>query len=353
MRSALTWKSWEETLVRFLKLERFAKLLMHALYRIFMARENSLHGLIGGLLIILSLRDLIDMWLHLNGECYILHHVQSLDFYHSDHRPIIIEFGRNQQLPVRSSSMFRLEQHWATEPDFGDVVYMGWDKNNCDITLPNRLKRCKETLKAWAGNRFGKIPQQLISKRKQLATLRTHEHWHESTSRIRALEREVEDLATKNEVYWKQRSRVNWLAHGDRNSKYFHACVSARRTNNFISGLVSAHGDCSNNPTENEKNTILSCVPETIDEQVNDVLCALFSTAEVRKALFDMHPEKAPGPDVMSVFFYQKLWDVIGDEVTVAILKILNQGETIDDWNDTIVTLVPKIQHPMTMKDFA
>ncbi|XP_073025268.1 uncharacterized protein [Primulina eburnea] len=272
-----------------------------------------------------------------------LHDLHGDDFYHSDHRPIIIELSGLQQLPVQSNTIFRLEQHWATEADFKDVVYRGWDKNNRVTTLPKCLKRCRDYLKAWVGTRFG------------------------------VLEREIEELATKDELYLKQCRRFNWLASGNRNSKYFHVCASARRTKNLIRGLLLAHGDwCteksdmteivehyltnlfrSNNPTDDEMNMILNCAVKTIDEQVSSILCAPFLAAEVQKAVFDMHPDKVPGLDDMLVFFFQKIWDVIGEEVLEAILKILNDGAAIDDWNDTIVTLVPKIQTPITMKDFS
>jgi hypothetical protein len=34
-----------------------------------------------------------------------------------------------------------------------------------------------------------------------------------------------------------QRSRENWLKHGDRNTNFFHNYASARRKNNFIKKL--------------------------------------------------------------------------------------------------------------------
>lgn len=57
---------------------------------------------------------------------------------------------------------------------------------------------------------------------------------------------------------------------------------------------------------------------------MNDVLCAPYTEADVRRALFDMHPSKAPGPDGFTALFFQKNWQVVGHEVTVAALQILN-----------------------------
>ncbi|XP_073051733.1 uncharacterized protein [Primulina eburnea] len=190
--------------------------------------------------------------------------------------------------------------------------------------------------------------------------------------RLLELERDIEKLATKEELYWKQQSRVNWLANGDRNSKYFHACASLRRMKNHISGLFTAHGDwcteprniseivehyysnlfTTNAPTIADRTHILDCVEPKVDGDMNALICAPFTAEDIRKAVFDMHPDKAPGPDGLSVFFYQKLWVVVGAEVTEASLQILNVGAITEDWNSTIVTLIPKVKQPMTMKDF-
>ena len=55
-------------------------------------------------------------------------------------------------------------------------------------------------------------------------------------------------------------------------------------------------------------------------------LDAVFSEDDVRNALFDMHPTKAPGPDGFHALFFQKHWSIVGTEVSQAVLAILNDG---------------------------
>ena len=43
-----------------------------------------------------------------------------------------------------------------------------------------------------------------------------------------------------------------------------------------------------------------------VTSEMNYDLHRPFSNEEVRVALFQMHPSKAPGPDGMSTLFYQK-----------------------------------------------
>lgn len=85
---------------------------------------------------------------------------------------------------------------------------------------------------------------------------------------------------------------------------------------------------------------------------MNAILCAPFSEDEIHKAVFDMHPSKAPGPDGFTVLFYQKLWPIIGKDITKAALEILNGKKKLLDWNATLITLIPKVKDLRSLKEF-
>ncbi|XP_073120746.1 uncharacterized protein [Henckelia pumila] len=196
--------------------------------------------------------------------------------------------------------------------------------------------------------------------------------WGPNGEQVREVGAEVERLAAKEEVYWRQRSIISWLRDGDRNTKYFHVKATQRRRQNTITGLVSSHGDwCSDNngiseivmdyfenlfttssPSEFEIWSVLETMEPKVDEPINLSLCAPFSVMEVKFALFDMNPDRAPGPDGLSTLFYQEFWDVVGEDVTEAVLRVLKKGPSLEDWNDTIVNLISKVQNPMLLKYF-
>lgn len=41
----------------------------------------------------------------------------------------------------------------------------------------------------------------------------------------------------KEDAFWRQQTNINWLKKDDRNSKFFHVMISARRKQNHISKL--------------------------------------------------------------------------------------------------------------------
>ncbi|KAK3189008.1 hypothetical protein Dsin_028569 [Dipteronia sinensis] len=67
---------------------------------------------------------------------------------------------------------------------------------------------------------------------------------------------------------------------------------------------------------------------------------------------FGMPPTIAPGQDGLPTLFYQKCWDVVGDIVIEACLKILNDEEEMGLINKTLICLIPKMQVAERITDY-
>ena len=87
---------------------------------------------------------------------------------------------------------------------------------------------------------------------------------------------------------------------------------------------------------------VLSHIPTKFTGNMNVVLNKQYSKEEVKVALFQMFPTKAPGPDGFPAHFYQRHWDLCGDEVTVVVLRIIRGEESPEGVNDTVIVLIPK-----------
>ena len=59
---------------------------------------------------------------------------------------------------------------------------------------------------------------------------------------IDSLRKEINELLDEEEIRWNQRSRVDWLILGDRNTQYFHHRASQRKRKNEIRGLWDKEG---------------------------------------------------------------------------------------------------------------
>lgn len=56
---------------------------------------------------------------------------------------------------------------------------------------------------------------------------------------------------------------------------------------------------------------VLSHIPTRVDGNMNARLNERYSKEEVKEALFQMFPIKAPGPDGFPAHFFQKHWDFV------------------------------------------
>lgn len=50
--------------------------------------------------------------------------------------------------------------------------------------------------------------------------------------------------AVREELFWEQRVRVNWLRMGDRNTSFFQSFASSRKRMNVVKGLEDRNGAC-------------------------------------------------------------------------------------------------------------
>ncbi|KAK3212237.1 hypothetical protein Dsin_016943 [Dipteronia sinensis] len=100
----------------------------------------------------------------------------------------------------------------------------------------------------------------------------------------------------------------------------------------------------STNPNQSDIDRVLSCVKPQLSESKSAFLDACFTSEAIRVVLFDMFPTKAPGSDGLPTPFYKKLWEVVGDKVESACLGVLNNGDGLNEVNETIITHITKVK---------
>ena len=96
----------------------------------------------------------------------------------------------------------------------------------------------------------------------------------------------------------------------------------------------------------------LAAVHPKVSPDMRDLLSSEYNPEEIKAALFQMGPTKAPGPDGMNALFYQKFWHIVGDDVINAVLDFLNNGIMVPDLNYTHIVLIPKIKSSEKITDY-
>jgi hypothetical protein len=115
---------------------------------------------------------------------------------------------------------------------------------------------------------------------------------------------------------------VLWLAAGDRNTHFFHLRASKRRKQNRITRLKKMNGQFTEDESElksivsqfyenlytsegtEDMDRVLSTVPLKVTTEMNSKLLDPYTEGEVKEAVFQMFPTKAPGPDGFPAHFF-------------------------------------------------
>ena len=91
---------------------------------------------------------------------------------------------------------------------------------------------------------------------------------------------------------------------------------------------------------------VYEAVEQKLSEDSISRLDKVFTAQEVKEALEQMNPNKAPVPDGMSACFYQKYWPVVGSDITRITLQWLNGEGSLNSINHTNIVLIPKVSSP-------
>ncbi|XP_011627013.1 uncharacterized protein LOC105421405 [Amborella trichopoda] len=137
-----------------------------------------------------------------------------------------------------------------------------------------------------------------------------------------ALLKSLNDLKRVEEIYWRQCSRSKWLKEGNRDTKYFHIIASAHKRQNDISGITILGIDLDDhNAMECAVVNYIewACTTEVeFTPKLNNVLFKYLSDAhvaqlesdisleELKRAVFALPSNKAPGPNGFPLIFFHK-----------------------------------------------
>ncbi|CAA0822417.1 Unknown protein, partial [Striga hermonthica] len=216
--------------------------------------------------------------------------------------------------------IFCFDKRWLKKSGIKEEIQRAWNQTSYGSPMYNITERIKATrvaLLKWSRSFKTATAKDIERLTTEMAGLR-EQGGKRNWERWSILKKQLDEAYKSEELFWKQKFRVLWLKEGDKNTKFFHAFTLQRRKQNAISGLVKEDQtvcttreditDCLTGfyqslfTTEGsvDVGNILSYIPSTITEEQNDTLVAQVTEEEIKSALFNMHPDKAPRWDGMT-----------------------------------------------------
>ncbi|GJT41193.1 reverse transcriptase [Tanacetum coccineum] len=285
----------------------------------------------------------------------------------SDHSPIVL----SQEECMNGGAQkrrFRFEHMWLRVEEIIEDAWLDGIRKGLGNNPAALVNGCAGKLTEWNKTTFGHVQRNIRTKVKRLKALQ-NQTWHDSYQEQHDLQNELKELYAREEIMWRQRSRIQWLKEGDKNTHFFHARASSRRNQNNLLKLQNDDGTwvedsagicdmvssyfqklfATSHPPECEDE--VSCLDKTLcDDDIEDLERPV-SEDEVYAAVMQMHPSKAPGPDGMTALFYQKFWKIVGPTVVNIVVQFFSSGIMPQNLNETLITLIPKTPSPATLND--
>ncbi|VVB12377.1 unnamed protein product [Arabis nemorensis] len=285
----------------------------------------------------------------------------------SDHSPACIAIGDR----VALKKQFMISHFLLEHSDFIPRVKKFWEETIIQGTvmfsLSKKLKLLKPVIKdinrrhfSGPGNRVKEAHSSLLECQQNLlsnpsiAMAAREKHAHKTWL----------ELALAEEKFLHQRSRVQSVECGDCNTAYFHRKVASRRAGNQIHYLldntdqrlddleeVKAHcvdyfsdlfGVASTTLTDSDKAKISLFIKYRCSDSIKKELMSVVTQEDVKNEVFALSTNKTPGPDGYTGEFLRKTWDIIGEDFTRAVLEFFEPGQTLKQWNCTVISLIPK-----------
>ncbi|XP_060182388.1 uncharacterized protein LOC132612058 [Lycium barbarum] len=222
----------------------------------------------------------------------------------SDHSPLEHEFSTTTEVIIKP---FMFLNFWVQHESFQEVIKQHWCidfEGNPFTKFQHKLKKVKIALRTWSKNTYGNIFQQIASLEESVRT---------------------------------------WFQDGDRNSKFFHACVKGRRKKLRVDNIQDADGNWLTNQEEISQEAdgcyqkqfeedripskfgLLKHIPTLVTEDQNHTIEMLPNEEEVKETVFALNGESTCGPDGFTGLFFQSSWEIVKLDV-VDMVKALFVG---------------------------
>ncbi|KAL2942686.1 hypothetical protein RDABS01_031035 [Bienertia sinuspersici] len=279
----------------------------------------------------------------------------------SDHCPALLRMNFDVG---KGRKPFKYFQMWQQAPDYSQRIQQaeeGEIRGTAMFKVIQKLKRVKTSLKELNQKGFNNLQAEDTKTYQELVEIQ--EALHKDLLNTDLMQKEKDAVYKYNQAYknymqfLRQKAKALWIREGDDNTALFHSCIRKRTLQNNVyairdmggvmhdspEGIQGAFVDYYKELLGKAKVGRAQVHPEIIkkgpvlqDDQKRKLIHP-FTKEEVRKAIFSIPRNKSPGPDGFGTHFYKHNWDLIGEEVTNAILDFFELGKLLKEINNTFL----------------
>jgi len=110
--------------------------------------------------------------------------------------------------------------------------------------------------------------------------------------------------------------------------------------------------DTNNVSTKFREDMIVANILRVVSEDENFMLVRCPFNDEIKKVVFTLNYDSAPGPDGFRGSFFHGCWDIVGSYVCNVVKQFFSHNWILPRMNANVVSLIPKIHGATSIEDF-
>ncbi|XP_020272091.1 uncharacterized protein LOC109847264 [Asparagus officinalis] len=215
-----------------------------------------------------------------------------------------------------------------------------------------KLRNLKHVLKNLNKKQFMDISQQVLRAKSELCDVQEELNSDLFNSELIVKEKDrikkYTNLLDCESSFYRQKTNIKWALHANKSSQLFHSVMKSKRHQNRVLSIYTENGsriaDMDGITSEfveyykklfGNKKTTSAPDPRVISNGpiLSSTHCAELSSPasrdEIKQALFIMSDNKAPGSDEFNVSFFKSAWNVINEDLFLAIEEFFTLAHEI------------------------
>uniref|UniRef100_A0A803NPV8 Reverse transcriptase domain-containing protein n=1 Tax=Cannabis sativa TaxID=3483 RepID=A0A803NPV8_CANSA len=197
-------------------------------------------------------------------------------------------------------------------------------------SIMEKIKFCGEKLLIWGKDYSGNFKDRIQSCKAEIKKWKRGRD-DMSISKYQAAEANLQEGLIQKEIFGAKGVWVDWQHN-----------LSGLMIDYFSNLFSSSSPDIAE---------VTNAIPKLVSDAQANIMIEPIADDEVRKALFQMHPDKSPRPDGMTPGFFQKYWNVVGLDVITQVKEFFDTCYFSPVLNETNIVLIPKKKQPESMGD--
>nr|GEV07572.1 hypothetical protein [Tanacetum cinerariifolium] len=156
------------------------------------------------------------------------------------------------------------------------------------------------------------------------------------------------------ELFLRQKAKIDWLREGDSNSAYFHKVVKIHVSQSRIDVVSNSDGVLFENdhvleafvahyevflghPGMVSVLNVTDLFVTSLDVNNANDMIRMVSDTKIKNTIFSMGNEKSPGLDGFTTAFFKEAWDIVGKDVILVVRGFFVNGKLLKELNHTII----------------